>query len=172
MEAKNADNQEIERNNCEDEQDYGKLLVVIISTIVISIAFIIITSGTINSLESIFDNSKEVEAKKALTTQLRKLSAEFNTKAPIHINDDAIITSVSVDEPAIFTIKILMPNMTSKDVIRNDVAINLKKVFTGMACNNEVIRSGFTRGASSRFVMTTIDGYDIDSGIINSSSCN
>ena len=170
MDAKNTDNREIEQNS-DDEHDYGKLLAIIVVVIAAGFVFLAIVSGPISFFEKIFNELKPAQTNGIIIKQLRNLAVEINSRAPIRINEDTIITSVAVSEPATFIFRALSPNLMAADVENNNVADGIKTLAHGMACNNNLLADGFKNGASMRFVFSTIDGYEIDSGITNSASC-
>jgi len=170
MDAKNTDNREIEQSS-DDEHDYGKLLAIIVAVIAAGFVFLAIVGGSINFFEKIFNELKPAQTNGVIIKQLRNLAVEINSRAPIRINDDTIITSVAVSEPATLIFRALYPNLTAADVENNNVADGIKTLANGMACNNKSLVAGFKEGASMRFLMTTIDGYEIDSGVISSKSC-
>ena len=171
MDAKNTDNLEIRRSN-DDDQDYGKLLAIIAIVVIVGFIFLGAFGGAITFFSKLSDGSKSAPINVSIVKQLRGLAAEMNSHVPIRINDDTIITSVAVSAPATFVFRGLYPKLTTSDVEKNNVADGIKTFSRGMACNNKLLEDGFNNGASMRFVMTTIDGYDIDSGIIDSASCN
>lgn len=170
MDAKNTDNREIEQNS-DDEQNYGKLLAIIVVVIAAGFVFFAIVGGSINFFEKIFDEHKPAQTNGIIIKQLRNLAVEINSRAPIRINDDTTITSIAVSETATVTFRGLYPKLTSSDVEKNNAADGIKTLAHGIACNNNLLADGFKNGASMRFVFSTIDGYEIDSGIINSASC-
>ena len=157
-------------NDCEG-QEYGKLLAIIAIVVVFCFIFLAALGGVYTLFEKISDTSRTKQTNSAIINQLRVLATDINSKTPIRINDETIITSVSVSEPSTFTFRALSPNLKSSDVENNNVTDGIRISATGMACNNETLLDGFKKGASMRFVVTTIDGYEIDSGVISNESC-
>ncbi len=170
MDAKNSEIQGIEQNNNndDDDQNYGKLLAIIAIVVVVGFVFLAAFSGVVTFAGNLLDSNKNQPVNKVIINQLRDVASEINSRTPIRINDDTIITSVAVSESATVIFRGLSPNLTASDVKRDNVLNGIKNTAHGMACSNEVI---FRKGASMRFVFSTIDGYEIDSGVINSVSC-
>ena len=162
------DKSRADEKKSDDDQDYGKLLAVIAIVVVVGFVFLAAFSGVVAFADNLSDSNKNQPVNKVIINQLRAVASEINSRIPIRINDDTIITSVAVSESATVIFRGLSPSLTASDVKRDNVLNGIKNTAHGMACSNEVI---FRKGASMRFVITTIDGLEIDSGVINSASC-
>lgn len=99
---------------------------------------------------------------------LRGEVSGFNSKAPIDFGNDVYMTSASVSERGIMIVRV-----TAKSATRFQVNPALiKEKLTQIACNDNAISRGFDAGLGASMLLTTVDGFDIDTGVINKSRCS
>ncbi|QWL69417.1 hypothetical protein HQ397_04235 [Aeromonas hydrophila] len=103
-----------------------------------------------------------------LIDNLREEVYNFNTKAPIHYGNDVYLTSASVNEQGI-----MIARFTAKSATRFQVnPVLIKEGLMNIACSTEAIYRGFDAGFGASMLLTTVDGLDIDTGIINKTRCS
>lgn len=99
---------------------------------------------------------------------LREEVTEFNRKAPIPFGNDVFMTSASVTERGQMIIRV-----TTKSATRYQVNPELiKNSLVQLACSDKSISKGFEVGLGASMLLTTVDGLDIDTGVINKSKCS
>ncbi|HHQ4697478.1 TPA: hypothetical protein ACSP2Q_000121 [Aeromonas veronii] len=104
---------------------------------------------------------------KELIEGLRGEVSGFNSKAPIDFGNDVYMTSASVSERGTMIVRV-----TAKSATRFQVNPSLiKEKLTQIACNDNAISRGFDAGLGASMLLTTVDGFDIDTGVINKSRC-
>ena len=107
-----------------------------------------------------------------LMEDLRSAVESLNTRSPIAYGENVNLTSASLDEKAVITFRYTMKSVKAKDVDKVSFENYLSGLFEGSLCSDKTMRAGFNRGASAHIIYTTIDGLDLDAGIINESSCS
>lgn len=105
---------------------------------------------------------------KELIEGLRSEVSGFNSKAPIDFGNDVYMTSASVSERGLMIVRV-----TAKSATRFQVnPVFIKEKLTQIACNDNAISRGFDAGLGASMLLTTVDGFDIDTGVINKSRCS
>ncbi|MFQ2440557.1 hypothetical protein ACK31O_08875 [Aeromonas caviae] len=113
-------------------------------------------------------SKKNNAVKKDIIDGLREEVANFNRNAPVDFGNDVYMTSASVSDYGHMTIRV-----TSKSTTRFQVNPALiKEKLTQLACEGKAISRGFNAGLSASMLLTTVDGFDVNTGVINKTACS
>lgn len=110
---------------------------------------------------------KNSRINKSIIEKLRQGASDVNSKAPIDYGNDVFMTSSSITDNGMMTVRFLMKSNTRFQI--NPSLLSEKLV--SFACTTKSMYSGIAAGLTAKVLLTTIDGFDVESGLISKSTC-
>lgn len=99
---------------------------------------------------------------------LRKGAFDANQKTPINYGNDVFLTSTSIADSGLMTFRFLMKSSTrfqiNPELVSNELIT--------LVCTTNSLYSGIYAGVTAKVLLTTVDGFDVDSGVISKSTCS
>jgi len=98
---------------------------------------------------------------------LRQGVSDINSKSPIDYGNDVFMTSSSITDGGLMTMRFIMKSNTRFQI--NPKLISEELV--NLVCTTKSIYSGIDAGVTAKVLLTTVDGFDVESGPISKSTC-
>lgn len=98
---------------------------------------------------------------------LRKGVSDINSQAPIDYGNDVFMTSSSITDSGLMTMRFIMKSNTRFQI--NPKLIS--EALVNLVCTTKSIYSGIDAGVTAKVLLTTVDGFDVESGPISKSTC-
>jgi len=110
---------------------------------------------------------RDAKLNKNIIESLRHGVSDINSKAPIDYGNDVFMTSSSITDNGLMTMRFIMKSNTRFQI--NPKLISEELV--NLACTTKSIYSGIDAGVTAKVLLTTVDGFDVESGPISKSTC-